>query len=101
MKKSKIVNLVLVAGLVASCSSRDDYEAGSSRLYVRGDSTSSYSQTPHHGGGGYFYFMPYGYYHSYGGFRHGGYESSAFSSKAASPSVSRGGFGGSGIRVGG
>jgi hypothetical protein len=100
MKKSKVVNLVLVAGLMASCSSKkDDYEAGN-RLYVRGDSTSQYSHTPYYGGGGYYHFMPYGFYHPYGGFRHGGYESSAFSSKASSGAVSRGGFGTSGVRVG-
>jgi len=101
MKKSKVVNLVLVAGLLASCSSKDEYEAGNSRLYVRGDSTSHYSQTPNHGGGGYFHFIPFGYYLASGGFRHGGYESSAFSGRASGHGVSRGGFGSSGVRVGG
>lgn len=104
MKKSKAVNLVLVAGLVASCSSgKNDYEAsnGNNRLYVRSDSTSQYSRTPYHSGGGYYHFIPFGYYQGWGGYRHGGYESSAFSSKAGNHAISRGGFGTSGMRVGG
>lgn len=102
MKKSKVVNLVLVAGLVASCSSKDDYEASNgsnSRLYVRSDTTSQYSHTSHHYGG-YYHFIPFGYYQPWGGYRHGGYESSAFSSKAANHPISRGGFGHSGFKVG-
>jgi hypothetical protein len=101
MKKSKMVNLVLVASVKASCSSKDDYVAGNSRMYVRSDSTSQYSQTPYHGGGGYYHFIPFGFYQPLGGYRHGGYQSSAFSSKAGNHAISRGGFGGSGVRVGG
>ena len=101
MKKSKMVNLVLVASVLASCSSKDDYVAGNSRMYVRSDSTSQYSQTPYHGGGGYYHFIPFGFYQPWGGYRHGGYQSSAFASKAGNHAISRGGFGGSGIRVGG
>jgi hypothetical protein len=101
MKKSKAVKLVLVAGLLASCS--NNKKEAESRLYVRGDSVSSYTQTPHtYGGGmGYYHFMPYGYYRPNYGYYHGGYESSAFSSRATSSHVSRGGFGTSGARVGG
>ena len=101
MKKSKIIKLVLVAGLAVSCSHKDDYDT-QSRLHIRGDSTSRYTQTPYYGyGGGYYHFIPFGMY-SYGrGYTHGGYESNSFSSRAASPSVSRGGFGSSGIHVGG
>lgn len=102
MKKSKVVKLVLVASVVASCSSRDDYEAANTnkRLYIRSDSTSNYTQT-HHYGGGYYHFVPFGYYRPWGGYSHGGYESSAFSSKAGNHAISRGGFGSSGVRVGG
>jgi len=100
MKKSKMVNLVLVASVVASCSSNDDYVAGNSnRLYVRSDSTSQYSNAPYHGGG-YYHFIPFGIYSAFGGYRHGGYESSAFSAKAGNHAISRGGFGSSGVRVG-
>ncbi len=98
MKKSKFVNLVLVAGLVVSCSQHKDQDKNS-RLFVRGDSASSYSQTPRTHGGGFFYCSPYGMYSPYRGYSHGGYESSGFASKA-SGHISRGGFGSSGIHVG-
>lgn len=100
MKKSKLINLVLVAGMAASCTPKNDYET-QSRLHIRGDSTSRYTDAHSYGYGGYYHFIPYGMY-SYGrGYSHGGYESSAFSSRAASSGVSRGGFGSSGIHVGG
>jgi len=97
MKKSKAIKLVLVAGIVASCSSHNDYET-SSRLHIRGDSTSSYTRTNTYMGHGYYHFIPFGFY-AYGRYSHGGYESSGFSSRATSSS-SRGGFGRSGFRVG-
>lgn len=102
MRKSKVVNLVLVAGLLGSCSSEKPNESNSSsRLWVRGDTASQYSRSPHVGGG-YFHFIPYGYYHPHYGYTRGGYESSGFSSRAGSShGISRGGFGGSGVRVGG
>ena len=96
MKKSKVIKLVLVAGIAASCSSHNnDYET-SSRLHIRGDSTSSYTNAHSYMGYGYYHFIPYGFY-SGRNYYHGGYESSAFSSRA----ISRSGFGRSGIRVGG
>jgi hypothetical protein len=103
MKKSKIVKLVLVTGIAAACSSphNNGYET-SSRLNIRGDTTSYYSRPNIFMGHGYYHFIPFGYY--YGGmYRHGGYESSGFSSRAgfSGRSVSHGGFGRSGIRVGG
>lgn len=101
MKKSKVVKLVLVAGLLSSCSSEKPKEASStSRLWVRGDTASQYSHSSYLGGG-YFHFIPFGIYHPSYGYRRGGYESSGFSSKATRTGVSRGGFGSSGIRVGG
>lgn len=102
MKKSKAINLVLVAGLVGACSTQKPNEGNStSRLWVRGDSTSQYSHAPHTGGGGYFHFIPFGFYHPHLGYTRGGYESSGFSSKATSShGISRGGFGHSGARVG-
>jgi len=102
MKKSKVVKLVLIASVAASCSSHDDYVDANnkSRLYIRSDSTSQYSHTPYYGGYGYYHFMPFGYYHPWYGYRHGGYDSPGFSSKAGNHAISRGGFGGSGMRVG-
>ena len=99
MKKSKIVKLVLVAGLLTTCKS-NTWNDSDRRLYVRGDTTSMYSRSPYMGGGHFFFFHPYGYYYPGLGFRHYGYESPGFSSKAVSAHVSRGGFGSSGIRVG-
>jgi hypothetical protein len=96
MKKSKVIKLVLVAGMAVSCSSRNDYET-SSRLHIRGDSTSHYTNTHSYMGHGYYHFIPYGFYSAGQGYRHGGYESSGFSSKA----TVRSGFGHSGMRVGG
>lgn len=96
MKKSKVIKLVLVAGMVTACSSHNDYET-SSRLHIRGDSTSSYTHTSSYMGHGYYHFIPFGYYSSGRGYSHGGYESSGFSGRA----ISRSGFGHSGFHVGG
>lgn len=100
MKKSKVVNLVLVAGLLASCNTTHKEEQADSRLYVRGDSASQYSRSQHTGTGSYFHFLPFGIYSAMGGYRHTGYTSPGFSSKATSPHIARGGFGTSGVRVG-
>jgi len=99
MKKSKVVNLVLVAGLLTACSGHKEQKPNS-RLFVRGDSASQYTRSPHTGMGHFFYFGPFGNYHPYYGYRHSGYESSGFSSKAGSAHISRGGFGSSGVHVG-
>ncbi len=101
MKKSKIVNLVLVAGLATSCNHKK--EENKERLFMRSDSTSQYSQTRHMYHGSYFYLRPYGVY-SGGRYSHQGYESSGFSRKAggshSSSHISRGGFGSRGFHVG-
>ena len=99
MKKSKIVKLILVAGLLTACKS-NEWNDSNKRLYVRGDTVSHYSRAPLMAAAAYFWFRPYGYYQPGMGFRHYGYESSGFSSRAISPNVSRGGFGASGIHVG-
>ncbi len=93
MKKSKIIKLIFVAGLVSACSNPKEPE---SRMHIRGDSTSKYTRT--HGGFGYYHFIPYGFMMmGMNRYRHAGYESNQFS-KNASPHVSRGGFG-SGTKV--
>ena len=98
MKKSKAIQLAIVAGLLSACHHNKEPE---SRLHIRGDSTSEYTHTPYYHGMGYYHFIPYGYYSPYRGYQRGGYESQHFSSKATSSShISRGGFGG-GTRVGG
>ena len=97
MKKSSIIELVLVAGLASSCNFPKTEPA--KRLYVRGDSTSQYSASQYGHTGHYVHFSPYGYFGGRG-YSHGGYESGSFSGKAMKASVSRGGFGYSGFRVG-
>ncbi len=100
MKKSKVIRLVIVAGLMASCSSHDDYSY-KGRLHIRGDSLSDYSRTTgYYGGGGFYHFYPYGFYYFGRGYYHGGYDSPGFSGRASN-GITRGGFGSSGIRVGG
>lgn len=97
MKKSSIIELVLVAGIVSACNFPKAEKA--SRLHVRGDSTDQYTTSPAGHGGTYVHYSPYGYYGG-SGYRHAGYESGSFSGKAIRSSVSRGGFGHSGFRVG-
>ena len=101
MKKSKVISLVIVAGLMASCSSHNEDYSYKGRLHIRGDSISDYTRTNAYYGGGWFYhFYPYGFYSFGHGYYHGGYDSPGFSSRASN-GISRGGFGSSGIRVGG
>jgi hypothetical protein len=93
MKKSKIIELIFVAGIVAACSNNKEPQ---SKMHIRGDSTSSYTTNR---GFGYYHLIPFGFMYGMNRYSHGGYESNQFSSKA-SPRISRGGFGGS-TRVGG
>jgi hypothetical protein len=97
MKKSKIIKLIFVAGIVSACSNNNDWESSSkSKMHIRGDSTSKY--TTNHGFG-YYHLIPFGFMYGMNRYSHGGYESNQFSSKASSK-ISRGGFGSS-TRVGG
>ncbi|WP_243348230.1 hypothetical protein [Parabacteroides sp. FAFU027] len=97
MKKSSIIELVLVAGITSSCNHQKAEPA--KRLFVRGDSTSQYTASQRGHTGHYVHFYPYGYFGG-SGYSHAGYESGSISGKATSGSVSRGGFGYSGFRVG-
>jgi hypothetical protein len=106
MKKSKIVSLVLITAALSSCNKNAEEDGdwgGDKKVYIRSDSTASYSH--HHGGAWiwYYAFRPYGYYS--GGFYHrAGYYSGGIGhsanvgSNAAKGRVSRGGFGRSGAR---
>jgi len=86
MKKSQAITLVLVTGLLGC---KQPHEQN--RLYMRTDSTGSY--TPATAGyHGYYIFRPYGTY--YGGrYMRQGYSNEAVHVSASS--VTRGGFGGS------
>jgi hypothetical protein len=101
MKKSKIVNLVLITSLLASCAQKSEHknQKHKKNVYMRGDSTAKYSA----GGGPYMWyyaFRPYGYYNN-GVYHRSGYfnnsisRSSNFGSNVTKSNgfTSRGGFG--------
>jgi hypothetical protein len=103
MKKSKVVNLVLVAGLLASCQSNDytTPKTSQSRLYMRGDTVSRYNHSPFLLPGAYLLMRSFGYFNpGRGGYVRTGYQSPTFAGKATSPHVTRGGFGSSGVKAG-
>ena len=116
MKKSKIVQLVLITAALAGADKIEAQQNGASgdwdkqpekKVYMRSDTTAQYSRTHHHGSGigtailWYYAFRPYG--SSYGG--GGGYSRNGFYSRGLSSrsnigsnptktAISRGGFGG-------
>jgi len=103
MKKSKIIQLVLVASIISSCDNRDSVPE--KKVYMRSDTTATYSHA--HGMGlygGYYAFRPYGIY-SYNRFTRAGYYSSAIHEGANigtngfKGTVVRGGFGSSVFHV--
>lgn len=106
MKKSKIVKLVLLASVMASCNNPTPKQE-EKKVYLRSDTTASYSRATgfngHHGMG-YFAFVPYGLFMN-NGYRHTGYYSSGISEKSnvgrnpVKGSAVRGGFGRSGSHV--
>jgi len=107
MKKSKAITLVLVTGLLGCKHSRPEYN----RLYMRTDSTGTYTPatTGYHG---YYVFRAYGTYYDGGYYGNGyggspntfggrsGYIRQGYSNSGVHASegggVSRGGFGSSG-----
>ncbi len=118
MKKSKLINLVLVTTLFHACgpttTDNDKVPRGRSRIYARTDASALYTRidkdnTAWGDYSQYFYFEPYGYYdeltrhyvrtgyHSSGLHRSSSifHSSSGHSSGKSSGSFSRGGFGSS------
>jgi hypothetical protein len=110
MRKSKIVSLVLITALLASCHKEKEWNEDEQKVYMRGDNTASYEQT-HHSNNlllWYLAFRPYGGYYG-GSYHYGGMYSPSIShnsnigtnshktSISSSRSVvsSRGGFGSS------
>ena len=102
MKKSKVVNLVLITAALASCSKpKPDWD--SNEVYMRSDTTANYTHTQ-----GmhlspflwYYAFRPYGMYYG-GSYHHSGYYSSSLSKRSnigrssMKSAAIRGGFGGS------
>jgi hypothetical protein len=100
MKKSRQIQLVLITAALASCNQpKKDWE-GSSRTYLRSDSTAPYSRA-HYGGGGflwYYAFRPYGSFYGnrynragyYSGALH---QSSNIGNNGLKSGIVRGGFG--------
>ena len=108
MKKSGSVKLLFVTGILAACSQEKPKEEwkNEKKVYMRSDTTASYSRTHGFMPGFFWYhaFRPYGAY-SNGGYRRTGYYSDAISSKSNigrssyKGSVVRGGLGRSGFRA--
>jgi hypothetical protein len=90
MKKSKAITVIFVAGLLGCTNNHDR-----SRLYLRTDSTGSYTHT-HPGFFGYYIFRPYGTYYG-GSYMRQGYSNAGVHTSEAS--ISRGGFGSTGFHV--
>lgn len=113
MKKSKIVKLVLITAVLASCGNKKEREAGEKKVFMRGDSTAQYQRAyqPHHESGNtgthimWFYaFRPYGYYSDHGYVNTGRYsgaisEHSNIGHNSTKSSTVRGGFGRSSFSV--
>lgn len=109
MKKSKLVSLVLITAALASCQKEEPKE-NQKKVYMRSDSTASYSHTHCHNNGWlwYYAFRPYGYYNTSGGsgtYHRAGFYSSGISEhsnighSSAKSNAVRGGFGKSGFSV--
>lgn len=106
MKKSKFIKLVLISAALASCNrpqKETEWGSGShNNVYMRSDSTASYTRRPNNSWLWYYAFRPYGYY-SRGQFYRQGYYSGGISeasnvghNSAKSSGITRGGFGYSG-----
>src|SRR4051812_29637631 len=103
MKKSKVVALVIITAALASCHKKGPIDPNEKRVFMRGDSTAGYTQTPYHHHNGfmwYYAFRPYGSYYN-GSYHHAGYysggihESSNIGHSTVKSGIVRGGFGGS------
>ncbi len=102
MKKSKIIQLVLVATALSSCNHKTEHDR---KVYMRSDTTAGYSRTEGHSHfGGFYVFRPYGIftpggYYRAGYFSSGIHESSNIGSSAFKSATVRGGFGSSTYHV--
>jgi hypothetical protein len=108
MKKSAIINLVLIATVAAACGQKkeDEWEGSTKKkVYMRSDTTASYSRAHYRGS-----MLPFFVFRAYGamganGFRRTGYYSDAIHSSSnagrnsAKSSISRSGFGRSGFHA--
>jgi len=108
MKKSKSIQLLFVTGILAACAQekpKDEWK-NEKKVYMRSDSTASYTRSHGFMPGFFWYhaFRPYGAY-SNGAYRRTGYYSDAISSKSNigrssyKGNVVRGNLGRSGFRA--
>ncbi len=106
MKKSNSIKLLFVTGILSACTQEKPKYANEKKVYMRSDTTASYTRT-HGFMPGYFWyhaFRPYGGFHN-GSYQKAGYYSDAISSKSNigrntyKGKVSRGGLGRSGFRA--
>jgi hypothetical protein len=116
MKKSKIVQLVLISAALASCHrKKPEWQAGSGKVYMRSDTTAPYQDVGYYGGYTrhgytplpwlwYYAFRPYGTYYD-GTYHHAGYYSGGIGERSnigfnsGKAGIVRGGFGGRGVGV--
>lgn len=111
MKKSKVIELVLVSSLLVSC--YNDSKKKSPNVYMRSDSTATYAKVNTHQSSGvgnallwYYAFRPHGTINSSGIYNRTGFHSSSIptsSNVGTNPvkgNVYRGGFGRGGYSVG-
>lgn len=112
MKKSKIVSLVLISAALSSCGKNEAQNSGATgdwdnkKVYMRSDTSATYTRTHHHGSGigtallWYYAFRPYGSYNTGMGYQRAGFYSGNLHSKsnvgtnATKSDIVRGGFGG-------
>lgn len=110
MKKSKFIALALITSALASCSSdspQDNWDANDNsgkKVYMRSDTTASYSPSYFSMWMWYYAFRPYGYY-SNGAYTRAGFYSSGISEHSNigrsnfKSNIVRGGFGGRGFSI--
>jgi len=100
MKKSKVIALALITSALASCHKAD--KRNHQNVYMRSDTTASYSHSYYGSNGNYwmwyYAFRPYGYYNN-GVYSRSGYYSSGISERSnigmssTKSGIVRGGFG--------
>ncbi|WP_118973682.1 hypothetical protein [Taibaiella koreensis] len=113
MKKSKTITLVLITSALASCHKEQQSGASGSwdqkKVYMRSDTTASYTRTHYHSGVAgallwYYAFRPYGRYNN-GRYDHAGYYSGGLHTRSntgtnsTKSAIVRGGFGRGGSSV--
>ncbi|MDL5045898.1 hypothetical protein QQ054_07600 [Oscillatoria amoena NRMC-F 0135] len=92
MKKSKIIKLIIVGTSLSACSNKEG-DMPKNKMYLRTDTSASYSR-PYYHGGGYYHFRSFGLFQN-GRYSRIGMESNNISKKSSlyARTVSRSGFG--------